>query len=276
MRFPHKRLCRIAQLARKNRIDSRSERITVLPLPDRMFNRDKVMARKEKRKGEQRLFPPDQQIAAIRKRLPIFKAHDLRSLLAEAKASQNAEGNDIALVAALRRRTTIQIRDLLRHLGVDPSRPDAWKGGFYLLAFYHHRIGHLAWHPRRSNRNAARWTPEHDYDLLREVTVLKAKGLSERRAIANIAADPKKRRFFPYREQERRHFPKGTQQERREAALWAHYQKLIASARGRSLLDLFGNVREDGPSFLERVLRDLDEVDFLRQLVNQIPSKKTS
>lgn len=234
------------------------------------------MPRKEKGKGEKRLFPSDQQIAAIRKKLPIFKAHDLRSLLAEAKASQNAEGDDIALVAALRQCTADQIQDLLRRLGVDPSQPDAWQRGFYLLAACHHRIGYLAWYPRRTNRNAARWTPEHDYELLREVTVLKAKGLSERRAIAKIAADPKRRKSFPYREQEGRHFPRGTQLERREAALWARYQKLIASARGRSLLDLFGGVREDGPSFLERVLRDLDEGDFLQQLVNQTPSKKTA
>ena len=117
-------------------------------------------------------------------------------------------------------------------------------------------------------------TPEHDCELLWQVTMLKAKGLSERRAIAKIAADPKRRKSFPYREQEGRHFLKGTQKERREAALWAHYQKLIASARGRSLLDLFGGARMDaGAGFFQRMLRNLDEIDFLRQLVNQMPSK---
>jgi hypothetical protein len=144
------------------------------------------------------LFPPDQQIAAIREKLPIFKAHDLRSLLAEANPKQNADEDDIGLVAAaLRHRTADQMQDLLRRLGVDPSQPDAWRRGFWLLAVCHHGVGHIAWYPRRTSRNAARWTPEHDYDLLCQVTRLKAEGLSERGAIAKIATDPRRRKSFP-------------------------------------------------------------------------------
>jgi hypothetical protein len=232
------------------------------------------MVRKEKGKGQKQLFPPDQQIAAIRKKLPIYKPHDLRSLLAEAKANQNPDGDDIGLAAAFLRRNGVQMEDLLRRLGIDPSQPNAWQQGCQ-LAVCHHRVGHVAWYPRRTNRNAARWTPDHDYELLREVTVLKAKGLSERRAIAKIAADPKSRKLFPYREQEGRHSPKGTQQERREAALWARHQKLIQSTRGRSLLDLFGVAPKDDSGFFERKLRDLDEANFFRQLVTP-PPKKTS
>ena len=222
------------------------------------------MARK--RKKQILLLPPDREVEARRKKLPIFEAHDLRSLLAEAKASQHVDGDDVAVLAALRRRNEVQMQKLLRALGVDPSRPDAWARGFFLLAHYHHGVGQLAWYPRRTNRNAAKWTRAQDLELLREVIMLTRDGLSQRRAIAKIAADPRKMRLFPYREQKSRYSPKGTQRGRREAALWAHFQKLIASTRGRSLFDLFGGAPRDGLSFWERTLRDLDDGDYLRSL----------
>jgi hypothetical protein len=225
------------------------------------------MARK--RKKQILLLPPDREVEARRKKLPVFEAHDLRSLLAEAKASQHVDGDDAAVLAALRRRNEVQMQKLLRGLGVDPSRPDAWKRGFFLLAYYHHEVGHLAWHPRRTNRNAAKWTPAQDLELLREVIMLTRDGLSQRRAIAKVAADPRKMRLFPYREKSR-YFPKGTQRGRREAALWAHFQKLIASTRGRSLFDLFGGAPRDGLSFWERTLRDLDDGDYLRSLEKKL------
>ena len=94
-------------------------------------------------------------------------------------------------------------------------------------------------------------------------------GLSQRRAIAKVAADPRKMRLFPYREKSR-YFPKGKQRGRREAALWAHFQKLIASTRGRSLFDLFGGAPRDGLSFWERTLRDLDDGDYLSSLEKKL------
>jgi len=202
-----------------------------------------------KRKKQVLLLPPNREIEARRKKLPIFEAHDLRLLLAEAKGRQLVDGDDAAVLAALRRRNEVQMQKLLRALGVDPSRPDAWARGFFLLAHYHHGVGHLAWYPRRTNRNAAKWTPAQDLELLREVIMLTRDGLSKRRAIAKIAADPKKMRLLPYREQKSRYFPKGAERERREAALWARFQKLIASTRGRSLFDLFGSAPRDGLSF---------------------------
>jgi hypothetical protein len=57
------------------------------------------MARK--RKKQILLLPPDREVEARRKKLPIFEAHDLRSLLAEAKASQHVDGDDAAVLAAL-------------------------------------------------------------------------------------------------------------------------------------------------------------------------------
>lgn len=214
------------------------------------------MARKSKKR-----IPPDRWVEAKRKKLPVFKAHDLRSVLAEAKTSQHVEGEDIAVLAALRRRNEVQMQRLLRALGVDPSRPDAWARGFFLLAHYHHGVGQLAWRPRRTNANAAKWTPAQDLELLREVIMLTRDGLSQRGAIAKIAANPIKMRLFPYREQETRHFPKGAQRIRREAALRARFQKLIASTRGRSLLDLFGGARRDSLGVWGSLLRHLDDDD---------------
>lgn len=125
------------------------------------------MARK--RKKQILLLPPDREIGGGRKKLPVFKPHDLRSLLAEAKASQNVDGDDIAVAVAFRRQNAIQMQRLLLCLGVDPSQPNAWEKGFFLLAHYHHGVGQLAWYPRRTNKNAAKWAQAQDLELLREV-----------------------------------------------------------------------------------------------------------
>ena len=217
----------------------------------------------KERKKQILLLPPDREIGGGRKKLPVFKPHDLRSLLAEAKASQNVDGDDIAVVVAFRRQNVIQMQRLLLCLGVDPSQPNAWEKGFFLLAHYHHGVGQLAWYARRTNKNAVKWAYAQDLELLREVIMLTQDGLSQRRAIAKIAADPEKMRLFPYREQKSRHFPASTQRQRREAALWARFQKLIASAPGRSLLNLFGGAHSGSLGFWERTLRDLDEGRFI-------------
>jgi hypothetical protein len=220
-----------------------------------------------KRKSQSKiLFPPDdQQRKAKRRRLPVFEAHDLRTLIKEAEASPNDGAN--AFLFAFRRRNEAQMNELLRRLGVDPLQPDAGMKGFLLLAHYHHGVGRLAWNPRRTNRNAATWAVEHDFILIREVAILNARGLSDRAAIAELAADRKKRQLFPYREQARRHFPKGNELKRRQDALWSRLQKLRKSARGRSLFDWFGGVHDDGLDFYDRILRDLARTDILAGLV---------
>jgi hypothetical protein len=89
---------------------------------------------------------------------------------------------------------------LLRRLEIDASKPDAWQRGFFRLANLHHGVGQLAWYPRRINRNASTWTSDDDLALLREVMILQQQGLSERRAVKKLVADPKKRKLFPYRQ----------------------------------------------------------------------------
>ncbi len=224
------------------------------------------------RKRHSKILLPlsEEKLKAERKRLPIFKPHDLRSLVNEAQAGQ--PDADAGFVVALRRRNSDQMKDLLRCLGVDPSQPDAWARGFFLLTHYHDGVGHLARYPRRTNKNAAKWTTTHDLDLLREVFLLKERGLSERSAIKKLAADRKKRQLFPYRNQEGPHV-KGTEQQRREDVLRARLQKLKAEEHGRDLYALIVGVNRDGLGFYQRILHDLDTTEPPQMVVkNQATS----
>jgi hypothetical protein len=181
------------------------------------------MAKARKQRSIIPLLPKDHEVKSARRKLPVFDAHDLRSLITEAK--RNDQGDmDTTFLFAFRRRNDTQMKDLLRRLGVDPSRADAWERGFFHLAFLHHGVGHLAWYPRRTNRNSASWTPTHDLALLREVTLLGQKGLSERAAVKKLASDRKKRPQFPYRK--KGYFSTADEPKKREAPLWARLQKL--------------------------------------------------
>ncbi len=137
-------------------------------------------------------------------------------------------------------------------LGIDPSRPDAWKVGFLLLAFYHHGAGQLAWFRRRTNANSATWKPEHD---LTEVIALKSRGFSESGAVRELAKNPGKRALFPYRP--RGYSSKGGVKQR-EAALWKRWQKLKAQSRdGTRLAEILG-ARTQALSPVEQLLYALD------------------
>ena len=130
--------------------------------------------------------PDPRKLNATRKRLPKFKPHDLQPILNAARAVEGQSWSDHA-VLEIRRRNQKQMADLLRRLGVDPSQPDAWQRGFFLLAFYHHGVGNLTWRIPRTNKDAATWTNAADLNLLREVTTLMAAaGISELQAIKRI------------------------------------------------------------------------------------------
>jgi hypothetical protein len=200
---------------------------------------------------------PDQRIMANRKNLPKFKPVNLRELVEDATTAEFAE-QDLSIITALRRRVEAQEEKLLRCLGVDPADPRAWHKGFHFLALYHHTLGHLAWYPKRSSQQAAKWTPNDDLNLLREVTLLKNQGVSERSAIKKLAANPKKYGLFPYRTQSQRHDPKKNEQENRADALRARLAKLKSSANLDSLLEMLCGVRRNKLSLYEGVLHDLD------------------
>jgi hypothetical protein len=203
------------------------------------------MAETRKQRSESLLFPKNGKVRSARRKLPIFDPHDLRSLISEAKKNNEADV-DTAVLLAFRRRNDAQMKDLLRRLGVDPSSPDAWERGFFHLAVLHHGVGHLAWYPRRTNRNSATWTPSHDLSLLREVFVLRRQGLGERAAVRKLASDSKKRRQFPYRR--KGYFSTADETKNREAALWVRLQKLKASARRTSILELALGASQEGLS----------------------------
>jgi hypothetical protein len=220
-----------------------------------------MAAKARKQRSKISILPKEHEVKSARRKLPVFGPHDLRSLITEAKTNDKADF-DTAFLLAFRRRNETQMKDLLRRLGVDPARSDAWQRGFFHLAVLHHGVGHLAWYPPRTNRNSATWTPTHDVALLREVFFLRQKGLSERAAVKKLATDPKKRELFPYRRQGYR-FSTVEEPQKREAALWARLQKVKASARGKSIVDLLVGISQDGLSSIERSLYELDMPSLL-------------
>jgi hypothetical protein len=213
------------------------------------------MAKNRNRLQKILLFPKEQTLKTRRQKLPKFEPHDLRSVISEAKANEEVD-TDHAFIFAFRRKNQEQIEGLLRNLGIDPSQPDAYRKGFNLLATYHYGVGHLAWFPRRTNKNAATWSSSVELTLLVEVMLLRKQGLSERRAVKTLVADPKKRQLFPYRGQRSDSTHKVLQ--KREDAVWRHLQKVKSSKFGASLLDLFSEPTRGGHSAIERALFDLD------------------
>ncbi len=208
------------------------------------------------------LFPTDEQIGTWLSQLPKFEAQDLRSIIEEAKANCK-EDLEVAFVLALRRRNEEQMKELLRCLGIDASKPDAWQRGFFRLANLHHGVGQLAWYPRLTNRNASTWTLEDDLALFREVMVLQQQGLSERRAVKKLVADPKRRKLFPYRQ--KGYFVSTKDLQNREEALWARWQKI--KVRGQS----FGDVGYP----LSPIELNLLELDALNALPEELVKNKT-
>jgi hypothetical protein len=97
--------------------------------------------------------------------------------------------------------------------------------------------------------------------------------LSERAAVKKLASDRKKRQQFPYRR--KGYFSTADESKNREAALWARLQKLKASARGTSILDLVLGVSQGDLSSVERSLYELDMSSLLPKVgENQKPVQK--
>src|ERR1700676_5054972 len=155
------------------------------------------MARRTNSLSE-KIIPTTKQLNAGRSKLPIYGPLDLRDLVNKAKA-RGGEDVDAAFTLEYKKAIKDRASALLKLLVVDHSHPEAWYIGFVLLATYFRGLAQLRWKPKPTNRNAARWMPDHDLNLIREVTILKAKGLSERKAISTIAADKTKGKLLPYR-----------------------------------------------------------------------------
>jgi hypothetical protein len=121
--------------------------------------------------------------------------------------------------------TAPQLNQLLRALDIDPASPTSWRDGFLVLAILDYGVGHVVLKPSRTNKNAAKWSREHDLALYREMGILKRQGLSESAAIKKLAADRRTRQLFPYKAQNRPG-SKFSEREKCEQALRAHWGKI--------------------------------------------------
>jgi hypothetical protein len=200
-----------------------------------------------------RLLPPRDQLEQLRKGLPKFKPHDLRELVRKPQADKNAKTREAAFIDVLRSENDKQLLQLLRSMGLDETSPNAWQRAFFLLATMYCGIGHLAWRPVPTNKNASKWRSTHDLTLIHEMIRLTGSGLSERAALKALAGNPRKRQLFPYRAQKYRHYPKASAEDRCYAALRARWQKI----KDRKLVNAFGQLNPDAGIF-EEVLSHLD------------------
>lgn len=195
------------------------------------------------------VFPDSEKLKARRKSLPKFKPLELDELAKHPRADDDPEDDLARLVRILRRETNDQMLELLRRLGGDATQPDAWRMGFFWLAYYHHGIGHFAYHRPKTHRNAAKWTVSDDLKLLLETIKLKATGLSELAAVKKIASDPALKNSLPYRAQRYRALEdsRKTEHRKRVAALRRRLHELKSKASERSLLgQLLGSGWEHG------------------------------
>jgi hypothetical protein len=189
--------------------------------------------------ARKRVFLPDsKKLKAKRKSLPRFDPLELAELSKRPPAHDDPEDHFARLARIVQRETNHQMLELLRRLGVDEEQPDAWRKGFFWLAYYHHRVGHFVYYRSKKHRNAAKWTEEHDLALLSETMKLRATGLSELAAVKKIASHPELKRLLPYRAQRIRAIgdSKATERKKRAAALHRRLQELKSKASERSLL----------------------------------------
>jgi hypothetical protein len=189
--------------------------------------------------SRRRIVSPDsKKLKATRKKLPKFKPLELDELTKRPRADDDPEDDFERLARILQRETDRQMLELLRRLGVDAAQPDAWRKGFFLLACYHHCVGHFVYHRSKRHRNAAKWTNEHDLVLLSETIKLRTTGLSELAAVKRIASHPQLKHLLPYRAQQYRALEdsRETELRKRVAALRRRLHELKTRASEKSLL----------------------------------------
>jgi hypothetical protein len=185
------------------------------------------------------VFPDSEKLKARRKSLPKFKPLELDGLAKHPRADDDPEDDIARRARILRRETNHQMLELLRRLGIDATQPDAWRKGFFWLAWYHHGVGHFAYDRPKTRRNAAKWTVSDDLKLLSETMKLKAIGLSELAAMKKIASDPALKNSLPYRAQRNKAVEDSPKTERRKRAeaLRRRLHELKSKASAESLLN---------------------------------------
>lgn len=198
------------------------------------------------------LIPDPEALEKWRRKLPHFRPHDLTVLLSETR-SQGLSGKklDEAVVLRMRQINDAQLKQLVSALGVESVHSDFWQRAFFLLAHLHHGVGHLSVRPKKTNRNAAVWTLDHDQLLIREMLILKSQGLSDRKAIEKLASDSRKGKLFPHRAQMDTKLLRDTKKQHK-AALRHRWQTIKAASSIESLGRQLGY--SPGESDLERTL----------------------
>ena len=127
------------------------------------------MAPKENRRSRSsvQIYPDAEAMEKLKARLPTFPAHDVTGILRLPTSEAKLEADRVTASVI-----NGQLDELLKALGIDPSTPDAWRKGFQTLAAIHYGTGHFTFdRPIPPNRNAAKWTPQHDellYEFVKE------------------------------------------------------------------------------------------------------------
>jgi len=203
------------------------------------------------------LIPPAGQLEKFQKRFLQFEPHHLRKLVDAARAIDGPAGQQETFIHVLRRENEKQIEQLLRSMGLDPATPNVWERAFFLLAVLHHGVGHVVWRPRRTNKNAAKWSVEHDLALINEMIELRRRGHSERAAI-KVLSHSRKEHLFPYKAQDRPGSRLGSK-EQKAAALRARWEKIKHAKLEDAILGGFRPPR----SSIEEALWSLDAAESL-------------
>jgi hypothetical protein len=134
------------------------------------------------------IHPDAEALEKLKAGLPKFEAHDVTGILQ--LPADEAKKEAVRVTASV---INGQLDELLKALGVDRFRTDAWRRGFELLAKIHYGTGCFTFNqPAPPNRNAAKRSPELDRLLYEFVKELKKKDVEQTTALRMIAKDPKK------------------------------------------------------------------------------------
>jgi hypothetical protein len=121
--------------------------------------------------------------------------------------------------------TDRQLKQVLRILGYPDAKRVDLPRAFYALAEVCLELGHVRYSPRRKKRGAAKWDKAETV-FLGMMIELRNKGLSERRAIHEIAANPKMWRHLPYKQQRSSLYGGKIERANREAALRQNWNRM--------------------------------------------------
>ena len=219
-------------------------------------------------RSSETLVAPDERILKrLRNRLRPFQPLNLREIISEAKASGKLSAEQVR-----KKRADAQIRQLLQILGLQADESPNWEQAFYRLAVVLLGVDHVIFTPRRGKGSSLKWDELAQILLFGMMYRLTKQGLSERKAIEAIAADPTRWGQLPEIEQRKRpRYGGKIEQSRRKAALWRQWTRVKKdTARlgfsfklepGDPIPAIFGGETPESP--LERIFQNLELAPLL-------------